>query len=196
MSINIILFVLLGLCAPAYAQKTAEGFYVSNSNDSITTQIKIPMSLFGSVDLSKLIFKVEVIDSINQTSQKFKPGDIKSFGFVFENINYTFFSQPTITKRNLKFLQPMLLTPATNIYVFKTADQNGRAVGTFYTLEKNDGSYAFLSTGIRNLDNFKEVLKEFYKENLQLQQLIETKFKSRMAIEKDIINIAKAANIL
>jgi hypothetical protein len=154
------------------------------------------MSLFGYADLSKLFFKVEVVDSINQTSQKFKPGDIKCFGFVFENISYTFFSQPTITKRNLRFLQPMLLTPATNIYVFKTADQNGRAVGTFYTLEKNDGSHAFLSTGIRNLDNFKEILKEFYKENLQVQQLIETKFKSRMAIEKDIIDIVKSANLL
>jgi hypothetical protein len=88
----------------------------------------------------------------------------------------------------------MILSSATNIYVFKTADQNGRAVGVFYTLEKNGGSYAFLSSGIRNLDNFKGKLKEFYKEDLKLQVLIETKFKNRMAIEKDIIDIVKSAN--
>jgi len=180
----------------AYTQNTAPGFYITTTNDSITAQIKIPTSLFGSVDLSKLFFKVEILDSITQNSKKFKPSDIKGFGFVYKQISYSFFSQPTITKNNLRFLQALLLTPETNVYVFKTADQNGRAIGTFYTFERKDGTYTFLSTGIKNLEKFKETLKEFYKDKAALQAIIDTKFTSRMAIERDIITIAKTANIL
>jgi hypothetical protein len=96
----------------------------------------------------------------------------------------------------LRFLQALLLTPETNVYVFKTADQNGVAIGTFYTFERKDGTYTFLSTGIKNLEKFKETLKEFYKDKAALQAIIDTKFTSRMAIERDIITIAKTANIL
>jgi hypothetical protein len=196
MKFYLFLFFSLLLSSYSYAQNTAAGFYVTTTNDTIPTQIKIPTSLFGSVDLSKLFFKVEILDSITQNSKKFKPGDIKGFGFVYKHISYSFFSQPTITKNNLRFLQALLLTPETNVYVFKTADENGRAIGTFYTFERKDGTYTFLSTGIKNLEKFKETLKEFYKDKAALQAIIDTKFTSRIAIERDIITIAKTANIL
>lgn len=196
MKCYIFLFFSIGLSTFSYAQNTAPGFYVTTTNDTIITQIKIPTSLFGSVDLSKLIFKVETFDSSTNDSKKFKPGDIKSFEFVYKQVSYTFYSQPTITKKNLRFLQALYLSSATNIYLFKTADQNGKAVGVFYTLEMADGTHAFLSTSIRNLDKFKETLKEFYKDKPALQAVIDTKFTSRMAIERDLITIAKAANIL
>jgi hypothetical protein len=196
MKFYLFLFFSLLLSSYSYAQNTAAGFYVTTTNDTIPTQIKIPTSLFGSVDLSKFIFKVETIDSSSNESKKFKPGEIKSFEFVHKQITYTFYSQPTITNKNMRFLQALYLSPATNIYLFKTADQNGKAVGVFYTLERADGIYAFLSTGIRNLDKFKETLKEFYKDKAALQAIIDTKFTSRMAIERDIITIAKTANIL
>lgn len=196
MKCYLFLFFSIGLSTFSYAQNTATGFYVTTTNDTILTQIKIPTSLFGAVDLSKLIFKVETFDSSSNDSKKFKPGDIKSFEFVYKQVTYTFYSQPTITKKNLRFLQPLYLSAATNIYLLKTADPNGKALGVLYTLERKDGTYAFLSTGIRSLDKFKEILKEFYKDKPALGAIIDSKFKSRMAIERDIITIAKAANIL
>jgi hypothetical protein len=81
-------FILIFFCITcfgyAYAQTsaTAPGYYVTLKGDTVTTQIKLPKSLFGSLDFSKFLFKVEVMDSITG-AEKFKPDDIKSFGFEY-----------------------------------------------------------------------------------------------------------------
>jgi len=177
----------------SYSQTTAPGYYVTKTNDSITTQIKIPKSAFGSVDFSKFLLKVEVSDSIKGI-KKFKPEDISSFGFLFEGEQYRFYSRPTITQNNLRFLQPVVFGQKTSLYQFQTVNQNGAPLGTFYTFEKSDGTYAFLSTGIKNLDTFREILREFYKDNPEVLQLIERKFQTRTAIKNDIIEIVRTAN--
>jgi hypothetical protein len=132
----------------SYSQTTASGYYVTKTNDSIATQIKIPKSAFGSVDFSKFLLKVEVSDSVNGI-KKFKPEDVSSFGFLFDGEQYRFFSRPTITQNNLRFLLPVVLGRKTSLYQFQTVNQNGAPLGTFYTFEKPDGTYAFLSTGIK-----------------------------------------------
>lgn len=177
----------------SYSQTTAPGYYVTKTNDSIATQIKIPKSVFGSVDFSKFLLKVEISDSLKGI-KKFKPEDISSFGFLFEDEQYRFYSRPTITQNNLRFLQPVVLGQKTSLYQFQTVNQSGAPLGTFYTFEKPDGAYAFLSTGIKNLDKFRETLKEFYKDNLEVLQLIERKFQTRTAIRNDIIEIVRTAN--
>ncbi len=97
---------------------------------------------------------------------------------------------------NLRFLQPVILGKKTSLYQFQTVNQNGSALGTFYTFEKPDGTYAFLNTGIKNLDKFRETLKTFYNDNLEVQKMIDTKFQSRMSINGDIINIVQTVNKL
>ncbi len=44
------------------------------------------------------------------------------------------------------------------------------------------------------LSKFKSELKAFYKEDLTVQQLIDTKFQSKISLQEDIIEIAKAVN--
>ncbi len=188
----ILLFVLLTSFIYSYSQTTVPGYYVTKTNDTITAQIKIPKSIFG-VDLSKFFFKVEIVDSING-NKKFKPNDIKSFGFLYKEINYIFFSKPTITENNLRFLQPFIIGPKTSIYWFHTVDQNGIPLGTFYTFEKADGTYTFLSTGVLSLSKFRESLKEFYKDYLEVQQLIDKRFQNKPSIKHDIIEIVQAVN--
>jgi hypothetical protein len=189
----ILLFLLLTVIGYSYSQTTVLGYYVNKKNDTLRTEIKIPKSIFGSVDFSKFLFKVEVNDSISG-AKKFKPEDIKSFWFLYNGENYRFFSKPTITQKNLRFLQPVILGQKTSLYQFQTADQNGNLLGTFYTFEKADGTYTFLNTGIRSLDKLKNTLREFYKDNLELQQLINSKFQTRMSIKNDIIKIVQTAN--
>ena len=109
----LLFFLFLSSFCIAYAQSTVPGYYLSNNNDSIVTQIEIPRSLFG-VDLSKLLLKVEIVDSING-NQKFKPKDIKGFGFLYKEKNYIFFSKPTITENNFRFLEPFILGTKTSI---------------------------------------------------------------------------------
>lgn len=190
-SILLLSLLIAGYCS--YSQQTAPGFYISKANDTITTNIKIPSSLFGGADFSKFLFKVEVADSITGT-EKFKPDDIKSFGFLYKEKQYRFFSKPAITKNNLRFLQPIILAQKTSVYQFQTVNQNGAPIGTFYTFEKEDGSYTFLTTGTKNLGKFRDALKEFYTDRPDVQQLIDTKFQTRNAIHQDITEIVQAVN--
>ena len=185
--------LLLTFFGYSYSQTTVSGYYITKTNDSVTTQIKIPKSIFGTVDFSKFLFKVEVNDGPNET-KKLKPEDIKSFGFMYEEKAYQFFSKPTITENNLRFLEPLKKKKKTSLYQFQTVNQNGALLGTFFTFEKSDGTYLFLNTGIRNLEKFKSALKDFYKDNQKLQELIDTKFQLKKNAKIDITEIIQAAN--
>lgn len=189
----ILLFIFFISYSYSYSQTKVPGYYVTKTNDTVSTHIKLPKSVFGSVDFSKFLFKVEVNDSISG-DKKFRPEDIKGFGFIYNGVNYKLFSQPTITENNLRFLQPVILGQKTSLYQFQTVNQYGTPLGTFYTFEKADGTYAFLNTGIRNLDNYRETLKTFYSDNLEVQEIIDMKFQSRMSINGDIIKIVQTAN--
>lgn len=184
---------MLTLCGYSIAQTTAPGYYISLSNDSVLTQIKMPKSVFGSVDFSKFLFKVEAQDS-NNDLKKFKPEDIKRFGFIYNGESYRLFSKPIFTENTLRFLQPTVLGKKSSLYQFQTYDQNGAPLGTFYTLEKNDGTYAFLTTGLKSLDKFKELLKEFYQENSDILQLIDSRFTERKSVQADMIELVETAN--
>lgn len=185
--------LLLTFFGYSYSQTTVSGYYITKTNDSVTTQIKIPKSIFGTVDFSKFLFKVEVNDGPDET-KKLKPEDIKSFGFIYDEKAYQFFSKPTITENNLRFLEPLILGKKTSLYQFQTVNQNGALLGTFFTFEKSDGTYLFLNTGIRNLEKFKSALKDFYKDNQKLQELIDTKFQLKKNAKIDITEIIQAAN--
>ena len=185
--------LLLTFFGYSYSQTTVSGYYITKTNDSVTTQIKIPKSIFGTVDFSMFLFKVEVNDGPDET-KKLKPEDIKSFGFIYDEKAYQFFSKPTITENNLRFLEPLILGKKTSLYQFQTVNQNGALLGTFFTFEKSDGTYLFLNTGIRNLEKFKSALKDFYKDNQKLQELIDTKFQLKKNAKIDITEIIQAAN--
>ncbi len=113
----------------SYSQATVSGYYITKTNDSVTTQIKIPKSIFGTVDFSKFLFKVEVNDACLTKTKKLKPEDIKSFGFMYEEKAYQFFSKPTITENNLRFLEPLIIGKKTSLYQFQTVNQNGALLG-------------------------------------------------------------------
>ncbi len=189
----ILLFLFFTFCNYSFAQTTAPGYYISLSNDSIPIQIKMPKSVFGSVDFSKFLFKVEVQDS-NNNLKKFKPEDIKRFGFIYNGEVFSLFSKPIFTETTLRFLEPTVLGEKSSLYQFQTYDQNGAPLGTFYTLEKNDGTFAFVTTGLKSLDKFKNLLKEFYQESPDLLQLIDSRFKERKSIQADMIELVEAAN--
>ncbi len=189
-SITIILVCCFGY---SYTQNTVSGYYLTNTNDTLNTQIKLPKSIFGSVDLSKLLFRVEVTDSVNG-AKKLKPEDIKGFGFLYNGENYTYFSQPFTSEKNLRFLQPVILGTKTNLYQGQTVNQNGSPLGTFYTFQKADGTYAFLNTGMLRLSEFRATLIKFYKDEKHIQELIETKFLNRISIKNDILEIVQLAN--
>ena len=191
---SFLIIILLGAIGTLSAQTIVPGYYITNTNDRIETTIKIPRSVFVAEDLGKLLFKVDVIDSANE-STKMKPGDIKAFGFVLKSKNYSYFSKPSGTDKNLKFLQPLVQGKNTSLYFFETLDQNGRHQGTFYTIEKEENTYTYLSTGLLRLQKVKEQLTELYKSYSGIDSLINTKFQNRADLQQDLIDIAKEVNL-
>jgi len=192
----LLLFFLLSLIGHAYSQSPDDipGYYVTHKNDTVKAQIELPKSFFNKqkVILTEFLNKVEVMDSVKGTI-KFKPGDIRSYGFTYNGTNYKFFS-PSCSKGFNKFLQAIILGKKTNLYTFQTIDANGYPLGAVYTLEKPDGTCVFFNIVERRLSIYKEKLKEFYKDDLELQQLIDKKFQNKIFIERNIKEMVEAAN--
>jgi hypothetical protein len=70
---------------------------------------------------------------------------------------------------------------------------NNSSTHEFFTFEKPDGTYLFM-TNYAALETFKVNLKLFYKENLEVQKLIDAKFNARRHIQSDIKEILEAIN--
>ncbi len=192
MKYSFLLFLLLTSFGYSFAQTTVSGSYVTKTNETISAKIVVPSSIFVAEDLSKLFFKVKIVDSVKGTLT-LKPEDINSFEFLLNGKQYQFYAKPFNAKNNLRFLQSLVIGPKSSLYWAQTVNQNGAVVGTFYTFEKADGAYAFLINTMR-LDKFKTELKEFYKDNLQVQQLIDTKFQSKASLHNDVKEILQAVN--
>ena len=189
----ILLFILFTSVGYSYSQTMVPGYYVTTTNDTINCQVKLPKPMFSkSVVLSGLLHKVEVTDSVNG-SKKFKPGDIRSFEFIYNENKYTFYS-PACNKDFNAFFQAVILGQKTNLYTYQTVTTSGQPLGAIYTFEKADGSCTFLNIAARKLDFFRKTLKEFYKENIEIQQLIDKKFKYRAMVENDMREIVRAVN--
>lgn len=167
------------------AQKTVSGYYISKNNDTLKTEIKIRKGVFGQ-NTNDFTKSIQVIDNTNKTIE-FTPNDIKEYGFTNEGINYLFMSKPTKNGTN-KFLAPVFIGSKSSLYQYGIFTQgSGGAFSSsqvFYTFEKADGTFLFL----RNMLNkkFKSELKEFYKDNLEVQQLIDAKFKYWLELSDDL----------
>ncbi len=180
-ALHIFIFVIV----TTFAQSTVSGYYITQNNDTIKADIRIRKGLFGQAnnDFTK---KVQVIDS-NNTALDFTPNDIKGYGFTNEDLNYTFVSKPIKDGTN-KFLSPVFVGPKSSLYQYGIyIDGTGGAFSSnqvFYTFEKADSTYLFL----RNILNkkFKSELKDFYKDNLEVQQLIDTKLQYWLELNNDL----------
>ena len=92
-------------------------------------------------------------------------------------------------------MQALVQGKNTSLYFFETLDQNGRHQGTFYTIEKAENTYTYLSTGLLRLQKLKEQLADFYKSYSGIDSLINAKFQNRADLQKDLIDIAKEVNL-
>jgi hypothetical protein len=191
----ILMTIALLSIANAQAQSTAPGYYITQKNDTVITQIKIRKGAFGQTT-NDFIKKVEVVDSLNNT-KKFTPNDIKGYGFSHNGYKYVFVSKPT-KDGSIKFLAPVYEGPNASLYQYGTyTSGNGTAFASqkvFYTFEKPDNQYLFLQNVL--VKKSKKQLKEFFKDFPELQQLIDTKLRYWLEINKDIYEIMQVANKL
>jgi hypothetical protein len=174
------------------AQSLSKGYYITQKNDTITTQIRFPKGFFGQNNFTN---KIEVIDSLNGEKQ-FEPIDIKGYGFTDKNgFKYNFLSKPT-KNGSFKFLSPVYIGPKVSLYQYSVyTSGSGYSLDSsqvFYTFEKNNTEYLFVVG--RATTHFKNKLKEFFQEDSKVQQAIDERINNWNEMKKDLIQILLIAN--
>jgi len=173
------------------AQSTTMGYYITNENDTVVTQIKFPKGFFGQNNFTN---KIEVDDSINGT-KRFAPGDIKGYGYSDHGYKYIFLSKP-VKDGSSKFLSPVFIGPKASLYQYGiTTSGSGYALPSqqvFYTFEKPNNQYLFLVG--RTTKAFKNKLKEFFNDDPDVQRLIDDRLKYWLEMKKDLLEIMQTVN--
>lgn len=125
---------------------------------------------------------------------KYFPGDINGYGFSYNGRKYVFASKP-IKNWEKKFLSPLYSGPKSSLYVYGLLTTGGGVASKqfFYTFEKPGNTYLFL----RNILNkqFRSEVKEFYKDNAIVMQIIDAKLRYWLDLDKDLVEILQKANM-
>ncbi|NII27720.1 hypothetical protein HB364_21740 [Pseudoflavitalea sp. X16] len=194
MKYALLFLLLLTIAGGAFAQRTVEGYYITQENDSVTVQMKVPAFLLGGINFKKLRKGVEAMDSLNG-AKPITPVDVKRIGFVHKNDQYQLVSKPE-KGGSLAFLQPVIVGPKASLYQYDqevSSGMNHTTTQEFYTFERQDGTHLFL-TNFASLSTFKEKLGAFYGSSPEVQQLINSSFEARRHIQRDIRKVVEAVN--
>lgn len=189
-----VLFFFLFAAMDIQSQTTTPGYYITKQDDTVKTNIRIRKGVFGQTT-NDFIKEVEVIDSVKGSS-KFTPDDIRSYGFSHDGKRYLFVSKPVKNGSN-KFLSPLYIGPRSSLYRYGISSSGGGtslpSQQVFYTFEKSDGSFLFLRNILNN--KFRSQVKEFYKDNKEVQAIIDSKLRYWLDLNKDLLAILVAANM-
>ena len=173
------------------AQKTTNGYYITQENDTVKVQIEFPSGVLGQNNFTNLI---EVVENSN-SKKKFTPTDIKGYGYSANGYKYVFLSKH-IQDGSFKFLSPVFIGPKVSLYQYGVfTSGSGYSLASqniFYTFEKSDNSYLFLIG--RTTKKFRNELKEFFKDNPEAQRLIDDRLKYWLEMKKDLLEIMQAVN--
>ena len=166
------------------AQKLVPGYYVSAAGNTVEVEIKIEK------EFSK---EVEVVDSAKQV-RKFTPADIRGFGFSQKDKRYVFSSKP-VKDGSLKFLSAFYVGSRSSLFQYGYMTSAGAGMSSkqvFYTFEKPGGQYLFLKNILNN--EFMAKVREFYKEFPQAVELIDSRLKYWLDLDKDLRDILQKVN--
>ena len=199
------------LSVQLFSQRIVEGYYINLTNDSIRATFRIPERLpsyitdqpDNRIDFTTLKDEVVVIGPRGST-KRLTPKDIKGFVFTYHAEVYHLFSKP-VTEYRSNFLRPQIVGEKLRLYHYSKGHP-GYPMGFghkssspgwkeyFWTFEKNDRTYLFLNSKMKRREIVGS-LKEFFKDDPQIQELIDQKFRRLMADKaKAIVSIVEAYN--
>jgi hypothetical protein len=185
-----------------YAQR-AEGYYVTNSGDTIACEIK------RNKEPHLGLKEVVVIDSAD-SEISFTPSQIKCFSYTLKNSDHLFCPKSTLDSTVL-FIEAIANGKNTNVFYYDIEDlvrPKGNPAGPFVRKEqsyiqiylfeiKGRGTY-FLSVNSiahgNDLETIKSKLKYFYGGKREIMEMISDRFQKRTEIRNDIKSLADATN--
>ena len=182
-----LVFVLVFFVGHAQAQSSWPGYYITLKNDTVKAQIKVKKASSG--DFNE---EVEIVDEAKGLI-RFLPTEVNGYGYWSGRYKYAFVSKP-VKNGEIKFLSPAYVGPKSALYLYGTFATGGTfpSKKVFYTFEKS-GNYLFLRNILNN--SFRSELKEFYKDSAIAQQLIDTKFRYWLELDKDLVELMQKVNL-
>lgn len=190
----IISVLLQGILSNVYGQNTAPGYYVNTNNDTISAEIRMNTGLFGSATNDYFITLIEIKDATGNF-KKFKPDDIKAYGFKKNGVTHRMVSKPSRHGKNT-FLAPVVTGPAINLYQYSIFTQSSPISynQVFYTFEKKNGQTLYIQKGAGK--KFKNELKHFSSEFPGANTLIDSTFIYFEDYDRDLTNLLTYINNL
>jgi hypothetical protein len=173
--------------------KNVSGYIVTLKNDTVPVQIKIGGGFFFGIGRHDLNKEVETVDSVGN-SKTYIPDSIMAFGYT-DKSEETIYRVKPIKDGSRLFLRAIVIGEKASLYQYEVSSTGPYSSSTeeFYTFEKPDGSHLFLKN-YDMLNTLRDKLKDFYSEKPEIGQLIDKKFKTRGAIQRDIRGILEAIN--
>jgi hypothetical protein len=167
-------FLIAFFCAVAEisaGQTLADGYYVTNANDTVRMKIKIPMTLFTGFDLERLEFKMKSKLPDSMMFQKFTPTEIKAFGFNYENEDYRFMSI-NLNEHTKRFFQVIYSGNNVGGYFFvKTGYRGSTTVSV--RMQIAEGESLIVTSSSMSKKRIKRKFMDFFKNNNKAKTIIQ-----------------------
>jgi hypothetical protein len=166
-------FLIVCLCAVAeisVSQTLANGYYVTNENDSVRTKIKIPITLFTGFDPERLEIKMKSKLTDSSMFKKFTPTEIKGFGFNYKNEPYSFMS--INLNEHKRFFQVIYSGNNVGGYYYVKTGYRGSTVVTVRT-QIAEGESLIVNSSSMSRKKIKDTFMAFFKNNNKAVAIIQ-----------------------
>jgi hypothetical protein len=138
---------------------------------------------------------VTILDSANR-KVKFKPGQIKGYGFIYRSKKYIYISKVVDDENHAVFVWPMEMGKRVNEYYYYTSNAHDPGKGGMggmeevYVLENDAHEVIAITQGGSLINGYKGQLRKFFEEDKPVLRLIPDIVKEF----HDITKLVKAAN--
>jgi hypothetical protein len=167
-------FLIACFCAVAeisVGQTLADGYYVTNENDSVRAKIKVPITLFTGFDPERLEFKMKSKLPDSARFQKFTPTEIKAFGFHYKSETFRFMSI-NLDEHSKGFFQTIYSGNNIGGYLFVKTGYRGSATVTV-RVQIPEGENLTLNSRTMSRKSIKQKFISFFKNNDKAETIIQ-----------------------
>jgi hypothetical protein len=172
----------------ASAQVIVDGYCLTNSNDSVPAEIKVPKIVLSGVNTERLERKVKSSLPDRDSFVTLLPRDTKGFGFVYGGKEYAFVSKGLNGNRYWFFQQLLKGRKASLFYYGK---ENYRSRRETMLVEKGNGETLVLKNTMSRRKMARR-LSGFFEENSMRGNLITAKSISKQDLKRSLTSLLRA----
>ena len=187
----IIILSLFQIASSTAAQTLANGYYLTTSNDTIRTKLKISTTLFGKIETISLQNRLRVLDSISTEVSTFSPNQIQGYGFEYNNRDRNFVTR-TAPGEKPHFYERISDGKIMNCLYY--ADIRDKMTIQIFILERKDSKSAVLKLPPMKFKKIKPEIEEIFKDKQDILAKIDSFELPKRHIKESLIQLTSIIN--